>query len=93
MRLCGAVARTMDLRETRQTFVDVLTNGDAAWQSSSATPPQRRKTVAEDIFLRFVVGCESFASEWLIGRVNHDASRLSKARVRQNGAGASCEYA
>lgn len=69
----------MDLAKTRQGFVDVLVGGDAAWQSSQALPPERRKTVAEDTFLRFVVGWETFVSEWFIGCVNHDASRYKNA--------------
>ena len=69
----------MDLRRTRRTFVDVLQSGDAAWQSSQSAPTDRRKTVAEDIFLRFVVGWETFVSDWFIGSVNHDAARYRQA--------------
>lgn len=69
----------MDLRRTRQTFVDVLNGGEAVWDSSASAPRERRKTVAEDIFLRFVVGWETFVSEWFIGCVNRDASRYRQA--------------
>lgn len=72
------MARKMDLTKTRTAFVDVLDAGDAAWQSALTAPPERRKTVAEDIFLRLVIGWESFISEWFIGSVNQDASRISK---------------
>jgi len=65
----------MDLRRTRRAFVDLLNDREDARQSSGSSPTQRRKTVAEDIFLRFVVGWETFISEWFIGCVNHDASR------------------
>jgi hypothetical protein len=75
--------RLMDLRRMRQTFTDVLDNGDAAWQSAQATPAARRKTVGEDIFLRFVIGWEAFVSEWFIGCVNHDASRYKAAFERR----------
>jgi len=69
----------MDLRRTRQTFVDVLDGGEAVWDSAVSVPPERRKTAAEDIFLRFVVGWETFVSEWFIGCVNRDASRYRQA--------------
>jgi hypothetical protein len=68
----------MDLRRTRQTFVDVLDNGAAVWESSASAPRERRKTAAEDIFLRFVVGWEAFVSEWFIGCVNRDATRYKR---------------
>jgi hypothetical protein len=73
------MARKMDLRKTRQTFVEVLDNGHAVWESSGSAPRDRRKTVAEDIFLRYVVGWETFVSEWFIGCVNRDASRYKRA--------------
>jgi hypothetical protein len=75
----SVMARKMDLRRTRQTFVEVLTSGEAAWQSSQSAPAERRKTVAEDIFLRFVVGWETFVSDWFIGGVNHDSFRYKQA--------------
>ena len=37
------------------------------WQQSQGTDRARLKTVAEDAFLRFIVGWESFVSEWFIG--------------------------
>ncbi len=73
------MARTMDLRKTRNDFIAVLDKGDEAWEASQDAAPDRRKTVAEDIFLRFVVGWELFISEWFIGCVNHDAARYKKA--------------
>ena len=79
------MARKMDLRRTRQTFVDVLDNGAAVWDSSASTPRERRKTVSEDIFLRFVVGWETFVSEWFIGCVNRDATGCGRRH-----AGAQC---
>ena len=69
----------MDLQKTRQTFLDVLSNGADVWESSASAPPERRKTAAEDIFLRFVVGWETFVSEWFIGCVNRDATRFRLA--------------
>jgi hypothetical protein len=68
----------MDLRVPRRTFLDVLDNGEAVWQQSQGTDRARLKTVAEDTFLRFIVGWESFVSDWFIGCVNRDASRLRK---------------
>jgi hypothetical protein len=72
--------RTKDLGKLRDEFLDLLDDGEEAW--AEATSTERRKTVAEDIFLRMVVGWEGFISEWFIGAVNHDATRF-KAKMEQ----------
>lgn len=68
----------MDLRLPRRAFLDVLDNGQAVWEQSLDGDRARLKTIAEDTFLRFIVGWESFASEWFIGCINRDASRLRR---------------
>jgi hypothetical protein len=70
------VARTKDLSKIRDAFAKVLDDGEAAWSDAART--DRRKTVAEDIFLRMVVAWEEFASDWFIGAVNHDSSRFKQ---------------
>jgi hypothetical protein len=74
------MARTRDLPKLRDEFMTVLGNGRESWESTSGS--ERRKTVAEDIFLRMVVGWEQFISEWFIGAVNHDATQY-KAKTEQ----------
>jgi hypothetical protein len=69
----------MDVKKVRSTFTDVLDDGQAAWDQSQNADPARRKTVAEDILLRFVVGWEAFASEWFVACVNHDARVFKKS--------------
>jgi len=71
----------MDLRKVRKTFLENLANGASAWEGATDTP--RRKTVAEDIFLRFAVGWENFISDWFIGAINHDATRLKRTLERK----------
>lgn len=71
------------MRKLRRTFVDVVNNGEAAWSQSQGADTPRRKTVAEDILLRYMVGWESFASEWFIAAVNHDAARLRRSIERR----------
>jgi hypothetical protein len=73
------VARLMDVKKVRSTFTDVLDDGQAAWDQSQKADPARRKTVAEDILLRFVVGWEAFASEWFVACLNHDARQFKKS--------------
>lgn len=73
----------MDLRVPRRAFLDVLDNGRAVWDQSQDADRARLKTIAEDTFLRFIVGWESFASEWFIGCVNRDASRLRRYIERE----------
>jgi hypothetical protein len=73
----------MDLQKVRSAFVDNLLNGASAWNGAKDTP--RRKTVAEDIFLRFAVGWENFISDWFIGAINHDASRFKRTLERKMG--------
>jgi hypothetical protein len=68
------VARTRDLRKIRDTFVATLDTGEQVWVEAAGTA--RRKTVAEDIFLRMVVSWEEFISEWFIGAVSHDATKF-----------------
>jgi len=63
--------------------VDLLTSGDSAWQASQSAQTARRRTVAEDIFLRLVVGWEMFISEWFIGCINHDAARYKQSFERR----------
>jgi hypothetical protein len=73
----------MDHRKLRDSFLETLNAGEAVWDESGDRDRARRKTVAEDIFLRFVVGWESFISEWFIGAVNRDASRLRRHVEKQ----------
>jgi hypothetical protein len=75
------VARTKDLGKIRGEFATVLTNGEAAWSEAAAS--SRRKTVAEDTFLRMVVAWEEFASDWFIAAVNHDATKFKATMERR----------
>ncbi len=74
------MARTKSLKKLANDYVAALENAGATWGEVAGT--QRRKTAAEDIFLRMAVGWEEFVSEWFIGALNHDATRY-KARQEQ----------
>jgi hypothetical protein len=76
------VANLMDLERLRREFTEALDRGEDAWSSATGSA-DRRKTLAEDVFLRFAVGWEEFASEWFIGCVNHDAQNLLAYLNRQ----------
>ena len=76
------MANLMDLERLRREFTDALDRGEAAWSSATGNA-ESRKTLAEDVFLRFAVGWEEFASEWFIGCVNHDAQNLLVYMNRQ----------
>lgn len=60
-----SVARTVDLKKIRSTFEDVIDNGVATWNELGTSA--RRKTIAEDVFLRMGVAWETFISDWFIG--------------------------
>jgi hypothetical protein len=68
------------MTKIRDEFLAVLSDGEDAW--GEATETKRRKTVAEDIFLRMVVAWEEFISNWYIAAVNHDASTF-KATIER----------
>lgn len=85
--------RTVDLKNVRRTFEDVLSNGDAAWDASQNAPAARQKTVAEDIFLRYVIGWEAFVSEWFIACVNHDSTRLKQSLEKKMNSWLAAEFA
>jgi hypothetical protein len=74
------VARTKDMTKIRDEFLAVLADGEEAWREAAET--KRRKTVAEDIFLRMVVAWEEFISSWYIAAVNHDATTF-KATIER----------
>lgn len=74
------MARTKSLKKLANDYVAALENAGATWGEVAGT--RRRKTVAEDIFLRMAVGWEEFVSEWFIGALNHDATRY-RARQEQ----------
>jgi hypothetical protein len=73
--------RTKDLRKVRDAFLEDVGDGEQAWGDANASA--RRKTVAEDIFLRFAVAWENFLSEWFIGAINHDATRFKRTLERR----------
>ena len=52
----------MDLERLRREFTEALDKGEDAW-SNATGPAERRKTLAEDVFLRFAVGWEEFKAE------------------------------
>ena len=64
----------MDLAKLRDGYVVALSVGADTWADQPASAP-RRKTIAEDIFLRFVIGWDTFLSEWFIGCVSHDTTQ------------------
>jgi hypothetical protein len=68
------MARKMDLAKLRDGYAAALAVGADTWADQPASAP-RRKTIAEDIFLRFVIGWETFLSEWFIGCVSHDTTQ------------------
>ena len=75
------VPRTVDLKKIRKSFVGVVDDGTATWNDLGSSA--RRKTVAEDVFLRMGVAWETFISDWFIGAINHDASRFRKVLERK----------
>lgn len=77
------MARTVDLTKPRDTFTRVLQNAQGAWSSSASVPLARRKTIAEDIVLRSVVGWETFISDWFIGATSHDTTKMRQALERK----------
>jgi len=82
------VARTKDLGKVRDAFLDTLGDGERAWDDANSGA--RRKTVAEDIFLRFAVGRENFTFR---NSRSHRRSRSSgsASSTRQSAASTSSE--
>jgi hypothetical protein len=69
------------MTKIRDEFLAVLADGEEAWVEGAET--KRRKTVAEDIFLRMIVAWEEFISNWCIAAVNHDATTFKATTERR----------
>jgi hypothetical protein len=77
------MGRLVDLRQRRDHFRGVLADGEATWLSFSNLPAARQKPLAEDVFLRIVVGWEFFLSEWFVGAINRDGTKFVRDLERK----------
>lgn len=80
------MGRPKSLERDRDVFVAVLSDGEQAWRGFAALPTTQQKTLAEDVFLRFIVGWDFFLSEWFIGAITLDA-RPFRSALQQKLAG------
>jgi hypothetical protein len=77
------MGRAKSLDRDRDTFLAVLDAGEQTWRGFDKLPAAQQKTLAEDVFLRFIVGWEYFLSEWYIGAITLDARKFSTALERR----------